>query len=256
MINEFNTLIGVDLVGEIARLDTRAERHTVNVIRNGRIVQVQPMAPSVMLFSDNLGNENEHFHNNQDNYRESILRKTILIRTTFCILRTLLLFMFYYMDDFQCNSFISPLISILIIHESILMINFLTFTLSTYIKRAQMNNLIDNESFIGNTDTSAIRKGVEIVDLSANVLFFIWFLWGNYKFLFLKDEVIQSLDTNRYLTYYLTLMVLFGYFIYSRIIFGLIFLVIFGPCILFIILDDYLTKQRQVNRIEVSKIIS
>jgi len=236
----------IDLVGELAILDSRHQH--LRAQRFNRM-PVDSRPPEVLLFGENPLQPGLQIFE-EESYRDSVLRKTVLMRTAFCIIRVLFLFMFYSLDHSVVNSFLVPVIFVLMIHESIVLLNFIVFTVATLIKRDR----ISNEGVFPNMETGInsplIKKGCNFADMFANALFFCWFLWGNYRFLFLKDDVVSSLATNKFLTYYITILILVGYFTYSKLIFGMVFFAIFGPCILFVIIDDYLNKQRQINRVQ------
>lgn len=57
------------------------------------------------------------------------------------------------------------------------------------------------------------------------------------------------------LTYYITVVVLLGYFIYSRLIFYVVFFITFCPCITYVLLFDNPRTHNQ-RRKEVSKYIN
>lgn len=317
-----------DLITEVATIDTRHSRRVndFNRLRNNN--------PNIALFRDF---NNDRFE--EENYRDSILRKTILIRTFFCLLRIFFLIAFYTFDEGVINPFIEPLVDILVIHEIIVMINFIIFTVNSFVKRINNNRrardylvvnlndnnneginnnnvdnsnnnnnsalLIENENNENRNDNNnnnniaqdennnniseesivedifvddrnqfnlnmsnlntylnsfrsllisrmTINILVQYIDFSANVIFFIWFIFGNYKFLLMSEEVARSLDNSRFLTYYISILVLVGYFIYSRLLFTIIFFSIFGPCVLFVLIDNYLKKKKRENRLQVS----
>lgn len=237
---EIPNVQNMDIVGELARLETRNR-----MFRGARFTNMN-MRNQVLFSDDNINNVVSIIE--QETYRDRVLRKTIYLRTSFCLFRVLFLILFFILDEYKVNNFLEPLITLLVIHEILIIINFIIYFFLRIIQRvSDSNNPLDSS-----LDLISIKKLVEIIDLVGNILFFCWFIWGNYKFMWLKDGVLFSLQQNKYLTYYITLLVLCGYFIYSRVIFTIIFLIIFGPCILFIILDDYLTKERNRNRVNVN----
>ena len=53
-----------------------------------------------------------------------------------------------------------------------------------------------------------------------------------------KDGVDESLRNNKMVTYYVTILVLLGFFIFSKLIFYIIFFVCFCPCITYVLCID------------------
>ena len=83
-------------------------------------------------------------------------------------------------------------------------------------------------------------------------LFFSWFVYGNLCILTDRSGVEESLQINKMLTYYVTVMILLGFFIYSKLIFYIIFFVSFCPCITYVLCVDIhqeYQQNRRVNRI-------
>lgn len=355
------TFANHDIIEELARLDTRNYRDFSS--------QANPGDDN---FLSDYDQDSLVINRLQESYRDSVLRKMVLLRTGFCLLRVLFLLCFVMLDDWKINPFLEPIVNILIIHEIIIISNFLLYASSSFVKRFQnsfnaflwqqnrrhlrqqqnelsinqdnqnnnqeeenqereednvqeplnanhnqesasfnqeaqnqqrqqqprpqsernenslyhgnfqsryrenthritvLNNMSDerrrpmnipenvSENVAENlrqqlisTDANIMRKAVRIIDYSANIIFFLWFMFANYKFLWVKDDVEGSLDTNTFLTYYITLLILIGYFCYSRLIFTLIFVVIFGPCILFVMIDKYLKEKQRENRAQV-----
>ncbi len=69
-------------------------------------------------------------------------------------------------------------------------------------------------------------------------LFFVWFVYGNYCIIFDKYGVDDSLSHNRMVTYYITILVLLGFFIFSRLIFYIVFFICFCPCLIYVLCTD------------------
>ena len=184
---------------------------------------------------ENIMNPSNHnYYFNLD-----LLHRKIRMRASFSIIRVFLLYLCYVLDNQTSNAFLEPLITIFLIHECIVLSNYIQHEVWIILNRIHS---ISNPILVS--------KIVDITDIFANFLYFIWFCYGNYLFMYDKLGIIYSLEANKYLTYYVTMLLLTGYFLYSRIIFILLFVVAFFPCLLFIYLDDYLAKERRVNRMQ------
>ena len=173
----------------------------------------------------------------QNNNAYKHLKKKILIRTMFTIIRLFFLLIFFYFDNtLALSAFIKPLVQLLILHESIILFNFFQMITVQIVLRLS-NTSIERSS-------SYAMKIIEMTDILANVLFFAFYIWGNYLFLIDKQGVMESLKYNKFITYYITFIILLGYFIYSRLIFVILFFILFSPCILYNVIDRLLTKTR------------
>lgn len=256
MFSEFSNFSGYDLVNEIARIDTRNRLR----IRNMQINRNEEEDND--LFGDNevriIPSQNPIDPENSivridESFEISVLRKTILIRSTTCLIRLIFFFICLSFDNFVINNSIESIVFVLIIHEILILINFITFLMSVFIKRRNIENNFNDQRINTNiVNHDFLRKIVKYSDIFCNILFFIWFLYGNYQFMLQKDIIINSIQENKFLTYYITILILVGYFLYSRLIFLIIFAVIFGPCILFVLIDEYLKKKKKENKISVS----
>lgn len=69
-------------------------------------------------------------------------------------------------------------------------------------------------------------------------MFFTWFVYGNLCILTEHDGIEQSLIVNNLLTYYIIVLILLGFFIYSKLIFYIIFFISFCPCITYVLCFD------------------
>ncbi len=63
-------------------------------------------------------------------------------------------------------------------------------------------------------------------------------MYGNLCILTDRDGIEMSLEKNKMLTYYVTVMILLGFFIYSKLIFYIIFFLYFCPCITYVLCVD------------------
>lgn len=164
----------MDLIDEVVRAD------------DGERMR-DPMSPTrlIGLYSTN---ENAWINPSRETpYR--LLRRKLLLRTSFCIIRMAFLLLFFYLDGtLELNYFIEPLVEILLVHEGIILLNFFHMTVFELIGGF---NQQDNAAA---SEDNRFHRIIEYTDILANILFFIWFLWGNYRFLFLKDDVIYSLQ--------------------------------------------------------------
>lgn len=267
MLSEFRVASGYDLVSEVARIDTR------NRIRQRNFQIESNDEENGNLFADNevradpipnpIDPENNIIRVDEP-FEVSVLRKTILIRSTMCLIRMIFFFICLSFDNFVINNSIENIVLLLIFHEILILINFITYLTSVFIKRRNNENNVNNLSNLNNENAinsniynpDYLRKIVKYSDFFCNFLFFFWFLYGNYQFMFQKDIIIESIQENKFITYYITILILIGYFLYSRLIFVIIFSIIFGPCILFVLFDNYLKKRKIDNKINVRIILS
>lgn len=169
----------LDLVDEIARVDSNRRNDPLSPTR--MILFTDRMSDS--LSEENININNPDFEENrEENY--SIIRKKILLRTTFCLIRVFFLCLFIYVDNtFEVNDKLEFLVEVLIAHEGLVIINFIQMTVIEILGRYLATNEINTRSI----------KIVEYTDVIANVIFFCWFIYGNYTFIYNKDMVVESL---------------------------------------------------------------
>lgn len=239
----------IDLIDEVIRLDES---------RQAQFQSRNPLSPTRILeyYYSNTRNTSSISQNNDDleggrqsnNYK--LLRRKVIIRTIFCIIRLLFMSLCIYMDfSVEINIFLENLTEILLFHEGIVLINFIQmiFIEKTTSHLVNHNQNLVFQSSSSNSPSEFVYKIIESTDIIGNLLFFIWFLYGNYKFLYDREGIILSLQVNKFLTYYITFIILLGYFIYSRLIFAFLFIIIFSPCLLYMTIVKLTKKTRQMN---------
>lgn len=150
----------------------------------------------------------------------------INMKAGLAIIRVIMLYFFYYLDNSQMTFFLKNLIGFLLIHEALVFTN--SFLVITY----QSGN-----QFLGRDETS-FPTFCAYFDIFNNFIFFTWFAYGNLCILTDREGIETSLIHNKMLTYYVTVMILLGFFIYSKLIFYIIFFVSFCPCITYVLCVD------------------
>ena len=68
--------------------------------------------------------------------------------------------------------------------------------------------------------------------------FFVWFVYGNLIIVQESKELEEASIDNRAIMYYIVFLLLVGYFVYSKVIFYLIFFISFMPCLVYMIVYD------------------
>lgn len=237
----------IDLVDEVIRLDESRQTHSQ---------QRNPLSPTRILeyyYSNTRNNSSFNEEAEQTRERQSnnykTLRRKVLIRTIFCILRLFFMSLCIYMDfSVEINVFLEKLTEILLFHEGIVLINFIQMI---FIEKTGLllnhNQNLDFQSSSQPQHSQFLYKLIESTDIIGNILFLTWFLYGNYKFLYDREGILLSLELNKYLTYFITFIILLGYFIYSRLIFALLFIVIFSPCLVYMTIVKLTKKTRRTN---------
>lgn len=190
---------------------------------------------------------------NQEIRRQNLMHLSKLkYKAALSVLRLFCIILFYFIDGKQLSSFLYSMISFLVVHEIIVLLNFFL----------SYSTLILNRIFSIRTGTvsSSAPKVSYFLDMVANFLFFTWFVYGNVCILTSKEDVDFSLQSkvyiclsnieNKFLTYYIIMLVLLGYFIYSRLIFYAVFFIAFCPCIMYVVMFE--KSQNQIKE-EVSQ---
>lgn len=188
----------------------------------------------------NMDSRRRNFHNMNDfdfpsNIETDKLRKLIIIRTVFSLIRVFFLFVCYSLDNNNLNDYLRTPVYLMILHEIIVLSNF----------------ILSNILLYANKFDFSMKKVIKITDTVGYFFFFAWFVYCNVVLIWNRDNVIYALSENKYLTYYITVLVLFGYFVFARLLFAIMFGIVFSPCILFIALDNWYNKYLRATRLQV-----
>lgn len=152
--------------------------------------------------------------------------RKITYKLELSITRLIFLLVIYILQTHPLTLFLIHLISFLLISEALVISNYFLMKLAIGI-----NELRHREE-------PYFPKFCLIFDLMNDLIFFTWFIYGNICLLTDKKGVEESLRYNSMLTYYLTILVLLGYFIFAKIIFYILFFITFSPCLLYVLIKD------------------
>lgn len=179
---------------------------------------------------------------NQEIRRQNMIHLSKLkYKAALSILRVFCIILFYFIDAKPLSTFLYSMISFLFVHEIIVLMNFFISYSSLILSRLF--------SIRAGPVSNNIPKVSYFLDMIANFLFFAWFIFGNVCILTNKEDVDSSLQSktiiviirvleNKVLTYYIIMLVLLGYFIYSRLIFYAVFFIAFCPCIMYVVMFE------------------
>lgn len=186
------------------------------------------------------GSDLNHMQTRQRHRNFNIyMANKIKMKAGLALLRMLILYFFFYLDNFNMTSFLTNLIGFLLCHEALVLANFLTMS-GYFLGRY----LITGSSRIQNRPFPSLCIYVDILN---NFIFFTWFVYGNLCMLSDRTGIEKSLNENKMLTYYVTVIILIGFFIYSKLIFYIIFFISFCPCITYVLCFD-VNREYQANR--------
>ena len=180
--------------------------------------------------------------NNEENNEMIILQRNhrrankIENKAGFATFRLLILYCLYLCTPNPLTEFISNLILFLLVHEFLVISNCIGMRIYLGIKHRYNPHNIEFPSLC------------LLVDSLNTLIFFTWFLYGNYEILFDKNGVEESLQKNILVTYYITILILFGFFIFAKIIFYLVFIIIFCPCISYVLFSDIREEYKQAQK--------
>lgn len=184
----------------------------------------------------------EQNRNENDNINDRIIfqnrRKEIKIssKTSFALIRLFLLSFFYFLSKNPLCPFLINLISFLLIHEALVITNYLGMKIFLIIKRGL------------NPNTTEFPSICTLVDTLCGFIFFSWFIYGNICVLSDKDGLNDALKENVLMTYYITVLLLFGFFIFAKLIFYAIFFIAFCPCLAYVLFTDLRSDYRNAQR--------
>jgi hypothetical protein len=165
-----------------------------------------------------------------------LIENKLSIKTLFSCIRLSLLYGCYEMEKRKISSYLlSNLIFFLLIHESLVISNFIAmkgyFLLQFIVFNRNNNNRVSKFPTI-----------IIIIDVITNFIFFIWFLYGCFSIMCLPDIIEFTLEKNPLLMYLITIIILCGFFIYSRLMFLLILIVCFYPVITYYLIKNYIAR--------------
>ena len=189
----------------------------------------------------NMDTRRRNFHNLNDfdfpsNIESDRIKKLIVIRTVFSLIRIFFLYLCYMLDDYNLNDNLRLPVILIILHEILVLSNFIVSNILVYLNKLDL----------------VMKKVIKVTDQIGYFFFFFWFVYCNLVLIWNRDTVIYSLSENKYLTYYITILVLFGYFVFARLLFVVLFGIMFSPCILFIALDNWYNRYLSATRLQVS----
>lgn len=198
------------------------------------------------LFQNSRDRANNIFPSNINNSRmtrEQIImdnkdKKDIITgKFQFALFRFILLIFFYFLESNPLTLFLIRLIEFLLIHDALVVSNYILMEITlSYYYYTDVNNL------------HRFPNICILFDTLNNFVFFSWFIYGNLCILTDKSGVESSLKQNVLITYYLTILILCGFFIFAKVIFYIIFFISFCPCLIYAFISDirneYLVAQR------------
>ena len=190
---------------------------------------------------DNFLNDNNNINLNNNNNNNNInnqfainlqYENKIFSYSFYAFCRLILLFFCYLFSKSPFNSFLSKLVVFLLIHEALAITNFIL--MSVYLK---MNNNIFPEICL-------------LFNTLNRMIFFVWFLYGNLLLIFDENEINSSIKNNALITYYIIMLILIGYFMFADYLFLIILLILFFPCIIYILFNYVKERQKLLENVK------
>lgn len=178
-----------------------------------------------------LNNDNEQgFNNNRSRNRiiEENNQNETHVSSKFCytMIRLLFLGFFYFIEKNPLTPMLLRLIEFLLFPEALVVSNYILMKLS----------MLFYACF--HREEPFFPKYCLIFSIMNDCILFAWFLYGNILLLTDKMGVEESIRQNTLLTYYMSILILIGYFIFAKIIFYTLFFITFCPCIVYLLLKD------------------
>ena len=163
-----------------------------------------------------------------------LIENKLSIKMLFSCLRLILLYGSYENEKRKISSFIlANLIFFLLIHESLVISNFVAMKAYFLLKMLVNRN---------NNQVAKFPTIIIIIDIISNFIFFYWFLYGCYVIMFLPEMIEFTIKNNPILMYLFTIIILCGFFIYSRLLFLLILIICFYPIIIYYLIKNYINR--------------
>lgn len=190
-----------------------------------------------------LPHENQGGNLNQDERRRVNLLLFQLVESSFTISALIsciqlgLLYFCYYLGNYKLTNFLENLVIFFLVYE--------TINLSNYL--ASKAYIFLHKIFEPNTDMEFPPMFIYVYNMN-KLTQFCWFLYGCYGIMFDPINLEKSLRINPYMTYYLTILILFGFYKFSALIFTMLFFICFCPCIAFWKLSNYYNEIKAERR--------
>ena len=182
-------------------------------------------------------NEQLQLAESQQSEYLSATENKLTTKAEFACIRLITLGLLYYLDGYALTPFLYKLISFLLIHECLVLSNFLYLKIYIALRTCCLTTI-----------HSHLLVFLNFTDKTSNMIYFIWFIYGNICILADKKGVEQSLQHNILVTYYLTVLILFGFFLFAKVVFYLIFFVAFCPCISYMMFQEFKEDYQQRQR--------
>ena len=175
--------------------------------------------------------ENQIGTNEYRRIENKLIENKLNIKMLFSCLRLSLLYGSYEIEERKISSnVLANLIFFLLIHESLVISNFIAM------KGYFLLKILFNRN---NNRVAKFPTIIIIIDIITNFIFFFWFLYGCYVIMFLPKIIEFTLENNPIMMYLITVMILCGFFIYSRLLFLLILVICFYPVITYYLIKNY-----------------
>jgi len=175
--------------------------------------------------------ENQIGTNEYRRIENKLIENKLNIKMLFSCLRLSLLYGSYEIEERKISSnVLANLIFFLLIHESLVISNFIA--MKGYFLLKILFNRYNNR-------VAKFPTIIIIIDIITNFIFFFWFLYGCYVIMFLPEIIDFTLENNPIMMYLITVMILCGFFIYSRLLFLLILVICFYPVITYYLIKNY-----------------
>ena len=192
-----------------------------------------------------MGMQNPYGNNNNRyltaSLRNRLLENKLTLSASFSCLRLSLLYLFYFIENYKLTPYLENLIVFLLVYEAMVIANFVA--MKTYLMIKRMFNPLSLEF-----PTLCLY-----IYTFNEMILFTWFIYGCYCIMIDTKGVEQSLRVNPLMMYYITVLILFGFFIFSKAIFYLIFFICFCPCIAYAYVSDLYTdyeRTRQAAKVQ------
>ena len=235
---DYQEFFDIPINNENNNEDINNQGNEINQVRNDLINRDYFFYEISTVFMDSFYTDNFEFNVNDrfniNNYNSFITAQTnyyknqIFVKALFSILRVIILYLLFVIDGYIIDGALSFLVIFLLIHEACLISNYISMKLYFCF----VNNILrDNQP--------RFPKIILMFDIFASLVYFFWFIYGISLIMFKPDVFQVGISKNTYVIYFLTLLVLFGFFQFSRLIFFVIMFIFFYPCFSYIIYTNY-----------------
>ena len=167
----------------------------------------------------------------------NFFEEIILMRTFFSVLRLLILYCLFVLDNYKIEGPMLTMILFSLLIEACIISNFIFMKVYFCII-----NLFNNN----NNQLRKFPKIILMFDILSNCIYLAWFIYAVYFLFYYPEYFDLAIDNSLYIVDYVLFCILIGFFQFSRIIFIFLVFFFFYPCLNFFMYNNYFNLYNKI----------